>query len=150
MPRKDALVRLHARLVAQRNALREKISDEMGLAFLDDDGINDIAETASQVERAELHTQLAALESRELEEIDFAITMIREGRYGTCQRCQKPIPVARLQALPSATTCVECQRRSEESGGAEGVEENWAGAMEYERRGMDEEPELLEFEEIES
>lgn len=150
MSRKDALVRLHARLVAQRNALREKISEEMGLAFLQDDGINDLGETASQVERSELHTQLAALESRELAEIEHAIRMIREGRYGTCQKCQKPIPIARLQALPFATTCVDCQRLAEESGAAEEISENWAGAMEYERRAVDEEPELMEIEEVES
>jgi DnaK suppressor protein len=150
MSRKDALVRLHARLVAQRNSLREKISDEMGLAYLQDDGTNDIGETASQVERSELHTQLAALESRELEEIEHAIAMIREGRYGACERCQKAIPVARLQALPFAVTCVDCQRRAEASGTAEEVLENWAGAMEYESRALDAEPELQEFEEVES
>lgn len=150
MSRKDALIRLHARLVAQRNALREKILDEMGLAYLQDDGINDIGETASQVERSELHTQLAALESRELQVIEHAIALIREGRYGTCERCQKPIPVARLQALPFAATCVDCQRHAEESGASEEVSENWAGAMEYESRSRDEEPELHEFEEVES
>jgi len=148
--RKDALIRLHARLVDQRNALREKISDEMGLAFLPDDGTNDIGETANQVERSELHTQLAALESRELEEIQHAIVSIREGRYGTCERCQKAIPIARLQALPFATSCVDCQRRSEESGGLEAIEANWAGAMEYENRSLDVEPELYDFEEVES
>lgn len=150
MSRKDALNRLHTRLIAQRNALREKILEEMGLAFRQDDGTNDLGETANQVERTELHTQLAALESRELQEIEHAIDLIRDGRYGTCERCQKAIPVARLQALPFATTCIECRRRAEESGAIEEISENWAGAMEYERRSVDEEPELQQYEEVES
>jgi RNA polymerase-binding transcription factor DksA len=37
-----------------------------------------------------------------------ALRKIDEGTYGSCERCGKPIAPARLEAIPSATTCVEC------------------------------------------
>lgn len=140
MSRKQALLRLHQRLMAQRDELRRKIAEDLGLAFSPDDGINDLGETAHQVEQTELHTQLAALESRELRYIEHAIQMIRVGRYGQCEGCQKPIPVARLQALPFSLYCVECQRKAEVDGsfGCD-PDTNWASAMEFERKSLDRE-----------
>jgi DnaK suppressor protein len=67
-------------------------------------------------EQYELDSQLATVESRELAAIDAALNRMRDGRYGTCESCEEPIPVARLQALPYATLCIECQRDEEQSG----------------------------------
>jgi DnaK suppressor protein len=140
MSRKEALLRLYNRLLAQRESLRQQIADNLNLACTPDDGINDVGEMAHYVEQTELHSQLAALESRELRQIEAAIHKMREGTYGTCDRCQKPIPIARLQALPFTSLCISCQRKRE----ARQVDEeehrvNWASAMEYERRNSDRE-----------
>ena len=51
-------------------------------------------------------------------QIDNALERMRDGNYGACEGCTKPIPLARLQALPYATTCIDCQRELESSGGA--------------------------------
>ena len=37
-------------------------------------------------------------------------TRAREGTYGTCVRCGRPIASGRLEALPWAAHCIECQR----------------------------------------
>lgn len=143
MTRKDALLRLHSRLVAQRESLRGKIADDMGLVYSPDDGINDIGETASQMERSELHSQLAALESRELHQIEVAIGKLRNGTFGSCERCQKVIPIARLHALPFTSVCIECQRKRESRPSHDDeFEANWASAMDYERRSVDHEVSL--------
>lgn len=113
MARQDALNRLKDRLLAQRNALRNQINDDLGLVSAANDGINDIGESAFEVERVELHSQLAAMESLELEQIEQAIQSFREGRFGLCEHCQKPIPIARLEALPFTTHCVSCQTEAE-------------------------------------
>ena len=47
-------------------------------------------------------------EKRDLEAIDFALTRIETRSYGRWDACGIDIPVARLQALPTATTCVAC------------------------------------------
>ena len=46
--------------------------------------------------------------------LEKALEKIREGTYGKCEHCPKKVPLARLKALPYATTCIECQRLSEE------------------------------------
>lgn len=36
-----------------------------------------------------------------------------EGTYGACEQCGRPIAPERLQALPEATLCIDCQRARE-------------------------------------
>ncbi len=43
-----------------------------------------------------------------LAQVDQAMRAVEEGTYGTCQVCENPIPVARLEALPYTARCVEC------------------------------------------
>ena len=55
--------------------------------------------------------QVAALvESarRHVAELDRAIADLDAGRYGRCERCGETIAAARLQARPSARTCIGC------------------------------------------
>jgi len=51
---------------------------------------------------------LVAQARRRLAEIDAALSRIDDGTYGTCERCQADIAVARLEARLTARTCVEC------------------------------------------
>jgi DnaK suppressor protein len=40
--------------------------------------------------------------------VEHAQDRLEQGEYGMCEGCGEPIPVARLDALPYATTCVTC------------------------------------------
>jgi DnaK suppressor protein len=51
-----------------------------------------------------------------LREIKGALQKLREGTYGKCERCGKPIGVKRLEAMPSARLCVKCKIKEESSG----------------------------------
>jgi DnaK suppressor protein len=42
-------------------------------------------------------------------EIDSALGRVDAGTYGVCESCRKPIPEARLEAVPEATLCVACK-----------------------------------------
>ena len=44
----------------------------------------------------------------QLEELRAALQRMENGTYGVCSRCDQVIPLARLEAMPSATTCVGC------------------------------------------
>jgi RNA polymerase-binding transcription factor DksA len=46
-----------------------------------------------------------------LEKVNHALERMDEGTYGVCEVSGKPIPVARLEALPYATTVVELADR---------------------------------------
>ncbi|WP_203597660.1 TraR/DksA family transcriptional regulator [Actinomadura bangladeshensis] len=46
-----------------------------------------------------------------LEEIDAALARLTDGTYGLCEDCRKPIPEGRLEIIPYARRCVNCQQR---------------------------------------
>jgi DnaK suppressor protein len=59
---------------------------------------------------------LERLEGRERHELDAiheAQARLEAGTFGVCQRCGRPIPLARLRAMPTALYCVACQSREE-------------------------------------
>ena len=45
---------------------------------------------------------------RHLAEIDAAAERLADGTYGVCARCGAAVPDARLEARPTARTCVAC------------------------------------------
>lgn len=140
MARKDALLRLHKRLIAKRDALRDKLAEEGRLEEPPRGAGGDVGDAAIDGAQNELNSQLKALESRELVQIERAIELIREGRYGRCEVCGGRIPIARLKALPYTLMCVECQRLQEEHGrGGEDEDVDWSSAYEHEGRLSDRE-----------
>lgn len=48
-----------------------------------------------------------------LQQIEAALAAFSGGRYGRCNRCKAPIPLERLEALPEAPLCMECQEAIE-------------------------------------
>src|SRR6185312_4194265 len=42
--------------------------------------------------------------------VDAALARLDAGTYGLCESCGKPIAPERLEALPSAALCIDCQR----------------------------------------
>ena len=51
------------------------------------------------------------LDMKLLREVQDALRRIDRGIYGTCQGCEEPISVKRLDAVPWAKFCVSCQER---------------------------------------
>ena len=113
MARQDALLRLHKTLVNRATALRKALSDELADLRLRSGDTGDSADAAFDAGSEEIASQLAELESRELSQIERALTRMKQGTYGLCEHCHTKIPVARLNALPYSTTCVDCQREME-------------------------------------
>lgn len=129
MSRRDALLRLHQSLTKRRDELQRRLGGELdelrGLQEGETSG--DSADLAFDSGNDEITSQLAQLESRELSQIERALIRLRQGTYGVCEGCQKKIPVARLNALPFSTTCVDCQREIELYGDIRDRDDgNWA------------------------
>jgi DnaK suppressor protein len=59
-----------------------------------------------------LHQQ-AEQASRQLRLLDEALRRIDAGDYGECVLCGKEIAIARLEAVPWARYCVDCQEFQE-------------------------------------
>jgi DnaK suppressor protein len=74
---------------------------------------NHLADTATETYNRELDYSLEENSEHFLAEIDAALQRIENGTYGTCTNCGKQIPEERLEALPWATLCIDCQRDRE-------------------------------------
>jgi len=64
------------------------------------------------VER-ERDLMLSATARLSVDEIDLALERMKAGTYGLCTPAGRRIPVARLEAIPWADTCVDCKQRVE-------------------------------------
>ncbi len=131
MARKDALLRLHTRLVARRDALRKALSGEMDhREFAASVDVGDNVDAAVDTANEEISSQLAEIESRELGQIEHALQRIVQGVYGRCEFCGEKIGDARLNALPYTNSCIDCQRENERHGGPSfgraGEDQRWA------------------------
>lgn len=108
--------RLKKRLVAEREQLdvviREIDEDreEIRLSETSSERSPDpnTAEGGSLVFEMEKELSIAQNARDLLDKVDQALEAIEAGTYGICDDCGEAIPVARLDALPYATRCVEC------------------------------------------
>ena len=78
-----------------------------------DDGVKDSVDMSLQDVNQEIALRLGERESQMVADIDGALQRIDDGTYGTCERCGKPIPEARLEALPTARFDAACQSELE-------------------------------------
>jgi RNA polymerase-binding protein DksA len=76
---------------------------------------NHIADSATATLIREIDTTLEENSGHLLTGIDEALERIDNGTFGTCARCGKPISEERLEALPYATRCIDCQRLAEKA-----------------------------------
>lgn len=57
----------------------------------------------------EFALSLVSNEQEALYEIEEALKRLEQGTYGICEMCEKPIRKERLEAVPFARLCVQCQ-----------------------------------------
>jgi DnaK suppressor protein len=120
MARLVALLRLYKALQARRAALRDALACELeNLGRCQTGQTGDSADGAVDSGSEEISTELAEMKARELHQIERALARLKQGKYGTCEFCQAKIAVARLNAVPYCTTCINCQREMESSPGWE-------------------------------
>lgn len=72
-------------------------------------------------DQAQADSDTRLLEHRwvSLSPIDGAFERLRRGRYGLCEDCGNEISFVRLQVVPFASYCVDCQRERENKLGPE-------------------------------
>lgn len=113
-------------LLERRGALRQALAGDNSLLRKLEQNGGDAADCALETAYSELSSHLAEAESRELKSIENALKLMEEGSYGKCEGCKSNIPMARLQALPYATVCIECKRLAEEHGHNSGDVVDWS------------------------
>lgn len=127
MARKDAILKMRQLLLIRRDALRKALAGDLSmLQDLNNQSSGDVVDFALDSVQDEISSQLAEVESRELTSIENALKQMRQGKYGVCEHCGQTIPMARLNALPYATLCIDCQREAERENGGGGPVADWS------------------------
>ena len=96
-----------ARVTATAATLAELMHDREGS---NDDDEHDPEGATIAFERSQVDA-LARQAREHLREIDAALARLDAGDYGTCERCGRPISAGRLEARPTARTCIDCAGR---------------------------------------
>lgn len=113
----DFLAAQRLELEARREAYLADMasSTAAALELTEDGGSQDMADEDGfgegdtlNVERDRLLVVANEAQTR-VAEIDAALARVQAGTYGLCESCGKPIPHARLEAVPEATLCVSCK-----------------------------------------
>jgi DnaK suppressor protein len=113
--KKDRLTYFKKRLLEKQ----QQLTDEVGKSALygkdqEDDSIKDLGDQANTAYTREFFFELGNGDRRLLRDVVSALQRIDEGSFGTCERCGETISEKRLEALPFARHCIDCQRVVEE------------------------------------
>ncbi len=93
---------VRASLEDERASLNEQLQELDGGSF--DENFADSGQVAA--EQGEVHALASSLRDQ-LDAVEQALIKLDEGTYGLCERCQQPIPAARLEAVPASRFCIE-------------------------------------------
>ena len=94
---------------ARREVFRTVATTDEELATLEAHQAGSATEDVPKDAAATILSRLEGQEKHELDEIAAARARLAAGAYGACEGCHRPIPLARLRAMPAARYCVACQ-----------------------------------------
>ena len=105
-------------LIEKRQEIIKEIEESLGQSLTEDqqrrlESARDVGDQALMDLERELGISLMEMRNRRRQSIDEALTRLHEGTYGICAECGIEISERRLQAVPFAKLCVECQSRAE-------------------------------------
>ncbi|HSI88320.1 MAG TPA: TraR/DksA family transcriptional regulator [Pyrinomonadaceae bacterium] len=101
------LKKIKEKLLAERELLIEKLKGND--LSIDDSETPDPVDLAVRNYSKNVMLAVSENESRQLALIDEAVLRIDDEEYGLCQNCEQAITPKRLEAIPWARYCLNCQ-----------------------------------------
>ena len=83
----------------------------------EDPEIGDEADIATRSVEKEILFDITDSEKQNLDGIEAALRKIEKGVFGRCESCQRTIPRLRLEVMPWARYCIQCQAKNETPSG---------------------------------
>jgi DnaK suppressor protein len=113
--RREVLQRM---LLGKRQEIIREIEGNLGQSLTEDqqrrlESARDVGDQALMDLERELGISLMEMRNRKRQAIDEALTRLNEGTYGICAECGIEVSEKRLEAVPFAKLCVQCQSRQE-------------------------------------
>ena len=109
-----AVLKIRERLIVNRAELLKLIQASQSVERdAGDLTFSNEIDLASSLEGREMTFQLTSRDRNELKLIEEILFRINNGSYGDCDSCEKKITLKRLQIMPLATLCIECQEDAE-------------------------------------
>ncbi|MDR4479457.1 MAG: TraR/DksA C4-type zinc finger protein [Nitrospira sp.] len=113
--RREVLQRM---LLSKRQEIMREIEGNLGQSLTEDqqrrlESARDVGDQALMDLDRELGISLMEMRNRRRQAIDEALTRLSEGTYGICAECGIEVSEKRLEAVPFAKLCVQCQSRQE-------------------------------------
>lgn len=105
---------IRARLETERERLRAELAE--GIEAPGQMTYGSQAAAASQVFAQQRDIALRDRSLRELRLVEEALDRLDAGTFGACTNCGRPIAEGRLEAIPWAPLCIDCQRTAGRSG----------------------------------
>lgn len=107
---KDPLEKYRKRLLAKQEELLHDLSRNRQVTDESvDEQAQDMVDRATSAYTREFAFSLSESDRRTLLLIDQALLRLDQGTYGTCVHCQGSVQEKRLEAVPWARHCLECQ-----------------------------------------
>lgn len=116
------LARIKQRLLAEKSRLKKQISnfEESGLGTAMSNSISELstydnhpADIGDELFERSKDVALRDNETGLLGAVDRALNKINQRTYGICDTCGGEISGERLEAIPWASQCISCQRKSD-------------------------------------
>lgn len=109
---------LYQMLMTKRQEIMKEIEGNLGQSLTEDqqrrlESARDVGDQALMDLDRELGISLMEMRNRRRQAIDESLNRLRDGTYGMCAECGVEISEKRLQAVPFAKLCVECQSKAE-------------------------------------
>jgi DnaK suppressor protein len=110
----DQFQALRERLQKQRDEILDMYKQDLRAGQESaDDGTEDIVDRANNAYNRELMFSLSDSERTTLLQIENALRRMDEGSYGRCANCGQTVNILRLEAVPWARFCIDCQELAE-------------------------------------
>jgi len=114
----EELRAIRSRLIGRRKELWKEILDDLESDAIEEhreiiDIIRENGDMALEELREGTTFSLIELKHDELKMIEEALERIEKGEYGRCLDCDRWITPARLEVLPYAVRCRDCQSKHE-------------------------------------
>ena len=103
------------RLLAKQEELARQVSkSEHDGRQADEEATQDIADKAANSYTKEFLFHQSDDNRRMLQLVNEALDRLKNGSYGLCLVCHEEVQVKRLEAVPWARHCIECQEKQEQ------------------------------------